>query len=285
MEAEQMGGFIILGSLWLLAVFGAYRLGYFRMPKVCDEPDLSILHVLGAFLIVLFVVAVVAPLGLVSYQLITTGQVQLGEAVDSSFYGWFSLSLYFMLAAALGYYCVRVIGSKPTGRLCFGTGETHWVRHSFIGMGTWFLAIFPVSMIHGALDKLVEMWQDTDGIEQLAVQQLKQTADSELLFLLTALSMVILIPFLEELLFRGLLQTWMRRYLGRVGAVLLTSVFFALAHYSSEQGMTNISLLGTLYAFSLFLGFLYERQQSLIGPYALHAVFNGVSVIGILAQS
>ena len=57
---------------------------------------------------------------------------------------------------------------------------------------------------------------------------------------------------------------------------------FALFHFSSLQGVGNVSLILTLLVFGGFLGFIYERQSSLFASIGLHMTFNVASTLRIL---
>ncbi|MBN1943071.1 MAG: CPBP family intramembrane metalloprotease [Phycisphaerae bacterium] len=88
------------------------------------------------------------------------------------------------------------------------------------------------------------------------------------------LSAVVLAPLVEELLFRGLLQSMLRRYLNNPWhATLLTAGIFALFHIFTPQNVPALFVLG------LVLGYNYERCGRL-GPVVLiHALFNGIMVL------
>lgn len=77
-------------------------------------------------------------------------------------------------------------------------------------------------------------------------------------------SLVILAPLLEELLFRGyLLQAWARKWGLRIG-VLLSSVLFGALHPDTLAA-----------AFTGFcLAILYLKTQSLWAPIVAHSIFN-----------
>ena len=63
---------------------------------------------------------------------------------------------------------------------------------------------------------------------------------------------------------------------------MIASLIFAAFHFSTSQGLNNIELLVSLFVLSCFLGFLYERQESLLASMALHATFNAISILAIL---
>ena len=93
------------------------------------------------------------------------------------------------------------------------------------------------------------------------------------------LTAVVVGPLIEELLFRGLLQTWLLTAFGRGGggrwATLLTAAtLFGLTHL----GATTWHALPGLMVFGLTLGWLYERTGSLLPGVLTHAGFNAINV-------
>lgn len=85
---------------------------------------------------------------------------------------------------------------------------------------------------------------------------------------------VLLIPFGEELLFRGLfLRGFVLRY-GRGRALALTALLFALVHFN-PWGLPAIFGMGWL------LGWLLLRAGSLWPAFCAHAAFNLTSVLGL----
>jgi hypothetical protein len=106
--------------------------------------------------------------------------------------------------------------------------------------------------------------------------------ESSLMALVALFIVIIAAPVIEELLFRGFLQNYFKRYLGTKAAILITSLCFALFHLAPSQGLGNISLVISLFSFACFLGFVYERQKSLFASIGLHMFFNLVSSIRIL---
>lgn len=117
--------------------------------------------------------------------------------------------------------------------------------------------------------------------EQLAVQFLKMTFAYPFYFLLTFLMIVVLAPLTEEILFRGILQSFIRQHLGAKTAIFITSFAFSFFHYSPLQQLSNIPILSSLFLLSLFLSFIYEKQRSLSAPMLLHAVFNLINILNL----
>lgn len=119
--------------------------------------------------------------------------------------------------------------------------------------------------------------------KQMAVKHLLDVRSSPYLFGFTIFSIVILAPLYEEWLFRGYLQSWLRRVIGARGGIVVTSVIFSAAHYAAEQGIGNVVLLGNLFVLSLFLGGIYEKRRSLASCILLHSFVNAGSLVGILS--
>jgi membrane protease YdiL (CAAX protease family) len=85
--------------------------------------------------------------------------------------------------------------------------------------------------------------------------------------LATVVTVCIIAPVLEEMLFRGIiLRSFLRQYTpGR--AILVSALLFGLAHLNIYQFVAG-ALIG------LLLGWLYERTRSLWPGILLHAVYN-----------
>ena len=83
----------------------------------------------------------------------------------------------------------------------------------------------------------------------------------------------IVMPVVEELLFRGLIQNRLREYLKPGHAIVLSAVFFGFYHGNTLQVIYAL-LIG------LLLGYVYEKFHNLAAPVALHCFANIVSVVG-----
>lgn len=90
---------------------------------------------------------------------------------------------------------------------------------------------------------------------------------------------VVIAPVVEEMLFRGMIQTTFRSYLRRPwSAIIITSVLFASVH-------ENVTHWPALFALAMGLGYSYEKSGSLFRPIFMHALFNGVTIAVALAES
>ncbi len=150
------------------------------------------------------------------------------------------------------------------------------------GALVWFLS-FPIMSLLGAFfEKLINTLFQYQSAEQVAVRYLKMALSNPFLLAVALLTILLISPIVEEFLFRGVLQTYLKQHLGRRSALLLASFLFALCHLAPTQGLGNIPLIFSLFVFALFLGFLYEKRQSLFASIALHMTFNAVSAFRVL---
>jgi membrane protease YdiL (CAAX protease family) len=161
-------------------------------------------------------------------------------------------------------------------------GKFHW-HHILFGIMSW-LVSYPVMVAVGQwVATLLAFFTQIEPTEQLAVQELRSVRDHPLLIFAFVITVGIIVPIAEELLFRGMLQSTLKKFMSRYMAISVAAAIFALFHFSPEQGFSNIELLASLFTFALFLGYIYEREGSLWAPIALHATFNSISMLFILS--
>jgi len=95
---------------------------------------------------------------------------------------------------------------------------------------------------------------------------------------------VVVMPVLEEMLFRGLFQTMIRSLLSTAQwrqsawlSIAISSCLFAAVH-------ANAGHLPALFVLSLCMGYAYEKSGSLLRPIFIHSLFNATSIIATLNQ-
>lgn len=103
---------------------------------------------------------------------------------------------------------------------------------------------------------------------------LAPTAQEPVAAALMILTAVGAAPLVEELLFRGLLHGWLRRYLRFLPAALISGGVFAAIH-----GI--LFLVPVLLVQGVLLAWLFERSRSLWPPILLHGAFNAVMMLAL----
>ncbi len=89
---------------------------------------------------------------------------------------------------------------------------------------------------------------------------------------IAVLATVVIAPIAEEIFFRGVaLNAWVREY-GVKRAIIGSALLFALIHGS-------LAALVPIFVLGLVLAIIYLRNGNLASAIALHATFNGISVL------
>lgn len=266
-------------ALFVLAIYLAYRAKYFILPVKSSLHPIKFKHLAGAF-------GTYFVLTLISYPLMlifTKKAPQTTPELSTGLGAWIQLLYIVILFVALYSYLFAL--KKDIIRYIFFDGLSNRfkavTKGLTIGIISWCIAypsVLLVNLITGEVGKWI--WGE-NKIDQVAVKHLKGLTSQPLLYILMVICVIFIVPMIEELLFRGFLQSWIRRYVGRIGGILLTALIFALVHYSSTQGAVNFELICSLFVLSCFLGFVYEREKTLWAPIGLHAIFNGITVLFI----
>jgi uncharacterized protein len=155
------------------------------------------------------------------------------------------------------------------------------VENASMGFVSWLISFPCVVFMVRTSQLITQLFAGEYTGEQDAVIFFKESLVSPWLTATAVLFITLLIPAIEELLFRGYLQNLFKKVMSPYKAIVVTSALFAAAHCSLKQGYKNIEISLSLFVLSLFLGYIYERQRSLWSPIAHHAIFNGISMLFI----
>lgn len=274
---EGLQAVLFFGLISILISFYAWRKGYFRLPKLPDPPFMRFLYVFVGFLFYLILFFFLSPLlGEVLKNWIPIQKDQVVSYISWINFSTLSVSTLFILL----FYglCFPDALQKIMKR------SSHPIRKDIL-LGLATLAIsFPIVLLCGELwDIFIYLvFRAKEVPEQLAIQYLQMTLHSPFFFLIALFSIIILAPFVEEFMFRGLLQNFLREKLGIKSAIFVTALLFSFFHYSPSQGLGNISIVGSLFVLACFLGFIYERQRSLFASITLHSAFNLINIVNLL---
>ena len=150
---------------------------------------------------------------------------------------------------------------------------------SFIkGVLSYFL-IWPFIFLWAfGVEWILKNYFDIVPRDQDAVQILKMKGGSYTLILFICL----IVPIIEETLFRGYLQQGLKSFIPEKLAIITTALIFALFHFSPQQSGSNITIVTSLFWLACFMGYMVERTGSLWTSIGLHATFNTVSSFFIL---
>jgi len=142
------------------------------------------------------------------------------------------------------------------------------------------LSVWPLLMLAVFVTTIVGKFFCGPDFQIRAHQELQLITDYHqpslriLIFFVT----VIAAPLLEEMLFRGMLQTAIRSHLIRPWpSIFITSAVFTVVH-------ANFTHWPALFVLGVTLGYAYEKSGSLFRPIFIHMLFNCLAVISVLLQ-
>ena len=282
--------FQILASavfFFLLFLLAARKNGYFSFSRVNREFLGELPNKIFAWSLVLFLALqlLVTPLTFEFwYYFYTLGEAKASRHISAELQGW--INIYGILVTGLGMLLYYFSLPQKTRKIVFGEyafiGWKAKLHDFYVALMSWVLS-YPLVLAVGQIISIILLltYQNVEP-EQVAVKQIKTASTSTALLSVLILLVIFIVPVIEELLFRGFFQNWLKKFMGPWNAILATSIIFALFHFSPSQGMGNIELIVSLFVLSCFLGYIYERQKSLWAPISLHAIFNAISVMLII---
>jgi membrane protease YdiL (CAAX protease family) len=101
----------------------------------------------------------------------------------------------------------------------------------------------------------------------------KSQVNSILDLILLIISICLITPVIEEIIFRGLIfSRFQLSKLGRVGAVCITSIFFSVIHFQYEP-----IIIVFVFTMGLLLGVVRYKTDNVIYCIILHVIFNSLS--------
>lgn len=163
-------------------------------------------------------------------------------------------------ALGAGYFCVRLLEALPWRSLGL-TFHQRWLRDLLAGFAIGFASLAFAVVIAAAAGGL----RFSFGGSEMIVAVMRSLVGSAVTLFVAALA--------EEALFRGYpLHTFSRARLTLFG-VLITSIFFGLAHISNPNAVPRVTLINTTLA-GVWFGVAWLRTRSLWLPLGIHWSWN-----------
>ncbi len=148
----------------------------------------------------------------------------------------------------------------PIGRPAFRL----WLEPALFGMGF----VFPAFGLHFISQTMLTQFGH-EPVVQEAVQMVMAT-EHPVEVGLQVISVVIMAPIAEELLFRGILYNTIKHAGYPLAGMFASAALFALVHGS-------LTLILPLFVMGFALAWVYEKSGSIIAPMVMHATFNAIN--------
>lgn len=137
------------------------------------------------------------------------------------------------------------------------------------GIGGYLVAL-PLVIVVSLLNQ--KLWQGQGGSNPILPLALEgRDSIALLIFFITA---CVAAPVFEEIIFRGFLLPSLTRYVPVWGAILASSLLFAIAHLS----LSEVLPLATL---GMVLGVVYTRSRNLLASMLLHGLWNAGTLLSL----
>ena len=138
------------------------------------------------------------------------------------------------------------------------------------------LVVLPIALSLGQLSaKLLTIFHQPVKLQQ-AVESLQSAVSVSQRFYF-GVAAIVVAPFVEEVIFRGILYPAIKQRGFPRLALWGTSIFFAVTH-------ANLMTLLPLTFLALILTLLYETTNNLLAPIATHSFFNAANFFWLLYQ-
>lgn len=284
MSLEEISSVAIMAILSLIALWTAIKLRFFRKIEIENAPSYPLPTVLLCFAIFFLTTYLLFPVvaqtifdALSLFLDLHKIPLDVLEAFAYCFTIFLTLFVIFTLLASASKKDLHLLIKD------FSYENTSPIKWDIaIGCFAWLISIPLVNFVSQFSSLLVDFIFHKVIFEQDAITYLKQSKDHPISLIFTAFTITLLAPLLEELVFRGVLQNYFTAKFGAIFGIIISSTIFAFVHYSTNQGLGNISLLLSLFTLSLIMGYTYYRQRSLIAPFTLHAVFNSFTTLQLI---
>lgn len=222
--------------------------------------------IFGFFLVGQGVSRFLMPILILSVQLVSgVGVTSLPESIKA----FYTLLQYVLIAAgSLGVLYWSIAPHLP---LPEGWFQLRWRSNWLLwGVGGYFAAL-PLVILVSLINQ--KIWQGQGGSNPILSIVLEGKDNLALtIFFVTA---AVAAPIFEEALFRGFLLPSLTRYLPLWGAIVVSSLIFAVAHLSLSE-VLPLTILG------MVLGFVYSRSRNLLSSMLLHGLWNSGTLLSLI---
>jgi membrane protease YdiL (CAAX protease family) len=155
-------------------------------------------------------------------------------------------------------------------RIGFGSG----VR-GLPGLAVWTLGGLSVGLVAVASASALSMMFGGGQTESQPALELFAGLRDPASQLMVGLSVIVMAPAFEEILFRGFLYRNLRDLIQPVPAMLVTGLLFGLVHLDA-------ALILPLSALGAVLCLAYEKSGSLLVPMAIHSLWNTAQILVVI---
>jgi membrane protease YdiL (CAAX protease family) len=239
------------------------------------DPDDPSWGTLSAFLVWLLSVALLLLLQLVVaipyvvYKVVLHGGAPQDLGTDPTLIFISILSV--LPAHILTFLAVWLVVTRAGKRPCWQSLGWHWPSN----FGPWqAIGLAVLLLVLGGLATWFYGGSETQ-LDQIVNSSLKARFVTAVLAALTG-------PLVEELVYRGVMYSALKKAFGVTWAVAVVSILFGGVHVL--QYYKNVAVIAVIALLSITLTVVRARSRSLLPSYIMHLVFNGIQAVILMVQ-
>ena len=198
----------------------------------------------------------------------SAGYMGLSDAFWNVFSENYSYVMVFAYVALAAVYWIIYVARKKSFAGEVGLNKTQFAAlPAAFGFGAALqvVVVFIISYISVAVPSIAEEAVQSEKVYECMFGN----ASTFSMYLATAVAT----PIIEELLFRGLIYTRMKKAMPQIAAMLLSAIWFGVAHSGGIHQIVYAAALG------IIMVLLYEKYNSLWPCIFLHAGFNSTNFL------
>ncbi|MDR2603378.1 MAG: CPBP family intramembrane metalloprotease [Puniceicoccales bacterium] len=149
------------------------------------------------------------------------------------------------------------------------------LKSAIYNLGLTLPVFWGTNFLWGAFLQLIHsLGIPVDFTSQDIIQSFSHSRDP-FVTVIRVVTAVAIAPILEEIIFRGFIYRTLKGRRGKFMAAGFTSFIFALVHW-------NLLAFAGLFTFSICLIQIYEHSADIREPMLVHALFNAITITGLL---
>ena len=181
---------------------------------------------------------------------------------------WLAMGGFALLISLLPTDLVSIVRGKSSSLKKLGKG-------AYVG-----LMVFPIIvLVQMVVAFFVEYLFHGHRSGQVALLQLSSVEPTKMIFYFFIFTVICVVPYVEEILFRGVIQGFFGGLLHPVLAISLTAALFAGYHLAPIQHASNYEIFIAISLFSFFASMLRLKEDSIAASIGMHAAYNCASLV------
>jgi membrane protease YdiL (CAAX protease family) len=147
------------------------------------------------------------------------------------------------------------------------------LRDTFVGIISYVAAMIPVLLVLTLYSFVLVLFEVdvSSGTHPIVPILTESKSDSTIIWIM--LLAVVVAPFVEEIMFRGALYSWLRARSGAAVSIFVSSFIFAMIHPQGLIGIVPLTCIGVV------LALIREWRGNLTSCMIAHACFNGGTLL------